>query len=140
MPDYTPYNIQTNFKPQHQGAENANVQQLQMLQQLASVPGLQEHLAKMMGFSAGASSMRQGGRDGAWSAAIAHESTLNPDRNSAYQQMAPQSDQLVNTYNNVGNPASRADDQRRRLVDAIYLMFGDTNLPKHPGIEPRASY
>lgn len=140
MPDYTPYNIQKNFRPKHQVAEDANVQQLQMLQQLASVPGLQEHLAKMMGFQAGASSMRQGGRDGAWNAAIAHESLLNPDRNSAYQSMYPKNTALIDVYNNVGNPASRADQERQQLTDALYLMFGQPNLPKHPGILPDASY
>lgn len=137
MPDYTPYNLlPADFfkrEPLQNQLEATRVQNLQALQQLASVPGLQERLTQLIGQAAGLPLMPHGSADAGWSAAGEHEAALNPNRNSAFQTMGPESKQLLDFYSNVENPATKALNERQQLAEQLQRLFG---MPQLPG--PRA--
>ena len=129
MPDYTPYNVQDFFQSRRPLKEYQTVQDLQSLQQFASIPAVQEKMAKLLGTNAGLRVMPDGGVDAATLAAMQHEERLNPDRNAAFQLLYPESQSLTNFYSNVANPATRAFDERQRLIEQMQRLFGMTQLP-----------
>lgn len=91
-----------------------------LLQQLASVPGLQDRLKAMHGLNQGIPVMKSGGQDAAWSAALAHQGVGPGD--------VPQ-EILIDLYNRIGNPQQRAAEERANMMQQMQRLFGMSQLP-----------
>lgn len=135
--DYTPYHLQTFGRNSRNIEERGKVNNLQALQSLSSVPGLQERLAMLLGVNAGMQDIQLGGSDAAYGAAMQHENVLTPDRNAAMQALGTDNKKLIDFYNNVHTPAQNAADERLRLYEFLQQLTGNTTfmLPRQQDLQ-----